>query len=125
MIKKYKNYNIINLIKNRLINYYDLKTWKHFIDNQELGDCQTICNDIIFLMKNEKINLKHHFGIIIIDNNFYDYKYNEYIKELTHHWISLNNEIYEFSKGTLKHYINYNDIYCVKIDDKWRYHQYY
>ena len=41
---------------------------------------------------------------------------------MTHHWIIINGRIYDFSKGTLRDYINWDDVYDVNVDgDEWRY----
>ena len=41
---------------------------------------------------------------------------------MTHHWITINGKIYDFSKGTLLNYINWDDVYDVNTDgDEWRY----
>jgi hypothetical protein len=41
---------------------------------------------------------------------------------MTHHWITINDKIYDFSKGTLRDYITWDDVYDVNVEgDKWRY----
>ena len=53
-IKRFNQLNenhsdIIEEIKNYLIseNGFDYDTWEDFVDNQEMGDCQSIVADII------------------------------------------------------------------------------
>jgi len=135
-LKSYENYkndnltisdngfSVIDIIKNKLIEYYDSGTWEHFIDNQEMGECQSICNTIINNVKIDNVNIEKHFGEIEIDDDVYFVDNDEYVDKLTHHWITIDNEIYEFSKGTLKDYIKYDDIYDVENVDDWRYESY-
>ena len=44
---------------------------------------------------------------------------------MTHHWVEIDGIPYDFSKGTLKDYIDFFDIYSVEIDDEWRYNSLY
>ncbi len=39
----------------------------------------------------------------------------------THHWVTIKNTIYEFSKGTLKDNIDWCDLYNVDPEDESRY----
>ncbi len=40
---------------------------------------------------------------------------------MTHHWITINGKIFDFSKGTLRDYIT-DDVYVVNVDgEEWRY----
>jgi len=111
------NLNIINLIKDELLKSYDYENWNDFIDEQEMGDCQMIVHTI----KNMNITgVKTHFGEIQIDEPTEE----EYFdKIMTHHWISYNNEILEFSKGTLKDYVHWNNIYNINNDGEIIYKQ--
>ena len=124
-LKLFENYNsddIANRIKQYLIddNYlpdeYDSfeDGWKKFIDNQEIGDCQGIVHSILFFAKQNNIpNIEKNFGDIENDEH----------KLMTHHWITINDEIYEFSKGTLKNYIDFYDLYSVEPEYIERYKQ--
>lgn len=95
----------------------DLDTaWQVFVDNQELGECQSIVADI---SRNFPM-CKKVFGEIEIDNPYYD-EYGEEQNFMTHHWITIDGKIYDFSKGTLKDYIDFDDLYDVSVDDEYRY----
>jgi len=91
--------------------------WKNFVDNQENGDCQGIVSGIIYNFK----NVKKVFGEIEVDEPYID-EYGDEQTLMTHHWITINGKIYDFSKGTLLDYINWDDVYDVNTDgDEWRY----
>lgn len=95
----------------------DLETvWVDYIDNQDIGDCQGIVSDIV---RNFPI-CKKVFGEIEIDEPYIDEDDEEQYK-MTHHWITINDTIYEFSKGTLQNYINFDDLYSVNCEDESRY----
>lgn len=110
---------IVEQIKSYLVSENGYKTWKQFVDNQEVGDCQSISIDVA-----RKFNVKHVFGEIDIDNEYIDNDGNEQIK-MTHHWNVIKNYIYDFSKGTLKDYINFykNEIYEPEVVDDNIYHR--
>ncbi len=59
-----------------------------------------------------------HFGEIEVleptDEEYYN-------KVMTHHWITIDDEVHEFSKGTLKDYVNFNDLYSVENDGEIEY----
>lgn len=125
-----QNDHILNQIKKSLIMenlvdedefnelYGDLNiAWKNFVDNQENGDCQSIVSNIIF----DYPNVTKVFGEIEIDEPYMD-EYDDEQTLMTHHWVMINNTIYDFSKGTLKNYINWDDVYDVTVEnDEWRY----
>jgi len=91
--------------------------WEKFVDNQENGDCQGIVSGIIYNFK----NVKKVFGEIEVDEPYVD-EYGDEQTLMTHHWITINGKIYDFSKGTLSDYINWDDMYDVNTDgDEWRY----
>jgi len=116
--------NLVSDIKTELVDYYDYDNWDDFVDDQEMGDCQSICYFIMKSTIDKSMDISHHFGEIEIDDNIYNIynvKYDEHINILTHHWISINGGICEFSKGTLKNHIDYDDVYCVTDVDDWRY----
>jgi hypothetical protein len=95
--------------------------WRTFVDNQENGDCQMIVSGIIHNFK----NVKKVFGEIEVDEPYID-EYGEEQTLMTHHWITINDKIYDFSKGTLSDYINWDDIYDVSVDgNEWRYNNIY
>ena len=91
--------------------------WENFVDNQENGDCQDIVSTIIYDFK----TVKKVFGEIEIDEPYIDEDGDEQTL-MTHHWITINDKIYDFSKGTLRDYINWDDQYEANVDgDEWRY----
>ena len=99
------------------------EAWVKYVDSQTMGDCQSICSIIKFL----KIpNVETHFGEIKVDYPSIQYK-EEYDEEeienyhFTHHWVTIKNTIYEFSKGTLKDNIDWWDLYNVDPEDESRY----
>ena len=105
-----KRDDVIKMIKEDLTDYDDV-TWEQFVDNQELGECQSIVSSI------ERMNItgvESHFGEIEIVNFPTDEDY--YGKIMTHHWITFLGEVFEFSKGTLSNYIDWNDLY--DVDDE-------
>jgi hypothetical protein len=123
---------LINDIKKSLTNHFDFDTWEDFVDSQNMGDCQLI----VSLISNEfgERGVNKVFGEITVDNPSYqwdeiwDNDLEEYREEsvenynFTHHWIEIDGIIYDFSKGTLKDYIDWDDIYDPYIEsEKWRY----
>lgn len=91
--------------------------WNTFVDNQENGDCQGIVSSIIMDFK----NVKKVFGEIEVDEPYID-EWGDEQTLMTHHWVTINDKIYDFSKGTLSNYIKWDNIYDVNIDgDEWRY----
>lgn len=91
--------------------------WKKFVDQQENGDCQGIVSNIIMDFK----NVNKVFGEIEVDEPYIDEYGDEQIL-ITHHWVTINGKIYDFSKGTLTDYINWDDVYDVNVEgDEWRY----
>ena len=95
------------------------EAWKDVVDNQENGECQSIVADIIRNFP----QVTKVFGEIEIDEPYYD-EYDEEQTLVTHHWIEIDGEKYDFSKGTLKDYIDWDDIYDVKPNnDEWRYQE--
>jgi hypothetical protein len=95
--------------------------WKKFVDNQENGDCQGIVSRIIYNFKTVIKTIKKVFAEIEVDEPYID-EYGDEQTLMTHHWITINGNIYDFSKGTLLDYINWDDVYDVNVDgDEWRY----
>lgn len=89
----------------------DIDTWEKFVDNQEIGDCQNIVSDIERIANKNNLPVEHQFGEIEIDEPYYNAMEDEEIDRFTHHWVTINGEIFEFSKGTLKNFIDWSDIY--------------
>lgn len=128
MKTKFKEFNMVEKIKSYLLDYFDYESWEKFIDNQNMGDCQLIVASICREFK----ETNKVFGEIEVDEPsiYYDEEYDEEVDDyievekanylFTHHWIELNGEILDFSKGTLKNNIDWIDIYDV-YTEKWRY----
>lgn len=115
MYKLFESSDIISQIKKHLTEYYD--GYEDFIDHQSMGDCQSIVADIIRNFP----EVRKVFGEIEIDDYYRD-EYGDEQNLMTHHWVEIDGEYYDFSKGTLKSYIQWCDEYdpCVGSDD-WRY----
>jgi hypothetical protein len=112
--------DIIENIKTYLINDNEYDTWEEFVDSQQMGDCQGIVASIIYeFPQAEKV-----FGGIELDEPMYDWD-NEGQEEynITHHWVIINGSIYDFSKGTLRGYVEMDDyeLYEPEVIDDWRY----
>lgn len=112
--------NIIDDIKNKLISddNFMMDNYEQFIDNQSIGECQTI----VSFIKHDFPQIKKVFGEIEVDEPYIDENGEEQIL-MTHHWIELNGKKYDFSKGTLTKYIDWIDKYNPSTEDEeWRYH---
>jgi hypothetical protein len=96
-----------------------LEGWIKFVDKQKNGDCQGIVSSIMHYARQQDLpSIKSHFGEIKVE-----IPSDENNKLFTHHWITIDDEIYEFSKGTLKDNIDFYDIYDVDPEDIERYHE--
>lgn len=117
-IKESSNTNdLIEKIKQYLIDDDEYDDWEDYIDHQKMGDCQMIVSSII----GEFPNVVKVFGEIEVDEPYLDEDDEEQVL-MTHHWCKINNEIYDFSKGTLKDAIEWKDLYSVDCsDEEWRY----
>jgi len=115
--------NIVDFLKSEIIRYEGYDTWEKFIDNQELAQCIPIAHYLEDIGKEYNLPIKCHFGEINIDEKFYNNNEDEYIDKLSHHWVTINNEIFEFSKGTLKDYIQFSNLYDVDPEYNNRYNQ--
>ena len=97
---------------------YD-KAWINFVDNQENGDCQSIVSNIV----DDFPRVKKCFGEIEVDECYID-EWGDEQNLVTHHWVEIDGNMYDFSKGTLRNYISWSDIYDIDIEeDKWRYNK--
>lgn len=122
MIKEFSSYikdNMIEEIKNFLVEDYGENSWKDFVDHQKMGDCQGIVASII----REFPQAKKVFGGIKLDEPCVDWDDGSANDEVTHHWVEIYGDIYDFSKGTLKGYIDgiEDDMYEPDVIDDWRY----
>lgn len=113
------NNNIIEDIKNSLVEYHGEDSWEDFVDNQEIGNCQFIVSYII----SEFPIAEKVFGEIEVDEPYIDEDGDEQ-NLMTHHWVIINGTSYDFSKGTLKDYINWDDVYEPSIDEPERYNNF-
>ncbi len=102
--------NDIEKIKHYLYTSEDFENYNQFVDGQSIGDCQTIVADI----KRNFPNITEVFGEIGIDDTYVD-EYGDEQNLITHHWIEINGTPYDFSKGTLKHYIVFDSMYDPEI----------
>ena len=128
MIKEIK----IELLKDASILYYENQlieeysddvelAWVDLVDSQELGQCQSVVSSIQLLAKERKwSNIKPRFGEIEIEYPYIDENGDEQ-NYMTHHWITIDGVIYEFSKGSLKNYIDWTDLYSIESEGAKKY----
>lgn len=114
--------NIIEFLKNEIINSEGYKNWEEFVENQKLGETESIVYKLEDISKLNKLSVNVHYGEIEIDKEYHNTNENENIKKLPHHWLTINNKIFEFSKGSLKEYIEYKELYDVEPENIHRYH---
>lgn len=109
----------VQLIQDFLIEDYVCDKWIEVLDNQELGDCQSIVHSI------SKLNIpgvEPYFGEIkIMDPLDEDWSKGKRGMIMTHHWVTIDGEIFEFSKGTLKNYVNWFSYEDPDEDDAIKY----
>ena len=108
--------NIVEDIKKSLFEYHGEDSWEDFVDNQEMGNCQFIVSYII----DEFPIAKKVFGEIEVDEPYYD-EYGDEQNLMTHHWVTINGFPYDFSKGSLRNYIIWDDVYNPMVDEPERY----
>ena len=102
---------IIEQIKDSLLKEYDYDSWQEFVDSQEMGNCQSIVAGIV----HDFAGVEKVFGEIEVDSPSYSEDGEEnYL--FTHHWVKINGKSFDFSKGTLRGYIDWVDIYDVSVD---------
>ncbi len=104
----------ILFIQQQILDYYGFERdeWEDFINNQEMGDCQFITKLVVDLAKENNISgVDKVFGHIELDEPYYNVEEDEETDVFTHHWNIIDGEIVEFSKGTLKQYIEWNNLY--------------
>lgn len=107
--------------------------WEDFIDEQKTGDSEEICN---FSLIGDLPGVEIVSGEIEVDypvyeeGNEYDEESDDFIEvekenyKVIHTWVKINNEIFEFSKGTLVDYIDWDDIYDINAEDISRYNEF-
>ena len=137
---------IVNEIKKRIVFEYfgedDVKesylnnvqnAWEDYIDEQNFGDSQEICN---FSLIGDIEGVEIVSGEIEVDYPTYEEK-TEYDEDsddfveieaenyfIEHTWIKINGEIFEFSKGTLVDYIDWDDMYDVNAEEINKYREF-
>jgi len=112
MIKE--NLSVVKDIIKNFEDYYE-HGWMDIIQQQKIGDCQSI---VSFIKDLNIQGMTAHFGEITIDYPT-EKKYNN--KTMTHHWVDYNGQILEFSKGTLKDYVDWNNMYNVYDEGELEY----
>jgi hypothetical protein len=105
---------VINKIKVEFMNDNDCG-WEHFVDNQKMGDCQSIVSSIMYY---NIPGIEKHFGEIEV-NFATEVEYEG--KIMTHHWVTYKGKVLEFSKGTLKEYVDWSDKYSIEDDGEVNY----
>jgi len=107
--------NIVEDIKNQLLDSEGIDNWEEFVNNQKMGDCQGIVSDI------KRMNIpevKCFFGELKIKDPKNE---NDFNRKMTHHWVEIEGEPFEFCKGTLKDYVEWIDIYGVEDEGEIEY----
>jgi hypothetical protein len=117
MLSEYVNEkDLVEQIKEYLYTDEGYDSWEEFVDNQEIGNCQYIVISIIHRFP----QVKKIFGEIEVDEPYID-EDGEEQNLMTHHWVQIGKNEYDFSKGTLKKYIDFIDIYDPEIEENSRY----
>lgn len=94
-------------ITTRLVEKNDHASWRSFADSQSLGDCQEIVSEI----RSFGIpGVEGVFGEIRTDDPYVD-EYGEEQEWMTHHWVTVDGRIAEFSKGSLRDHVAWDDPY--------------
>ena len=106
----------IEKIKQSLIKEYNSDSWEDFVDRQDIGNCREIIKFIIFKFKNEYSRMKRVFGEIKTSEPYYDDEGDKQ-KFMIHYWLEINNDIFDFSKGTLQNYIDEIDLNKYEPDE--------
>ena len=108
----------VSFIKRQLLKLYSAKSWEDFVDKQQLGDCQEIIASVLSLKISGVVKV---FGEIEVDEPYIDPDGNEQIY-MTHHWAEIDGVRHDFSKGTLRYYIDWSEeIYETDVSGESRY----
>ena len=109
---------VIEQIKSLLVELHGCESWQEFVDSQEIGNCQFIASAIA----DDFPQATRVFGEIEVDYPSTDEDGEENYR-FAHHWIEVEGQILDFSKGTLKDYIDWEDLYSVEPNEEiQRYH---
>lgn len=115
----------IDILVSRIIKYLTDEegndTWEETVEQQELGGCQPIANDLERKFKKEGV--KSVFGEIDTDEPYYSAEEDEERDTITHHWVTIKGKPYDFAKNTLKDYVEFDDVYDPEIEDYSIYHR--
>ncbi len=106
--------NVMMFLKSEISEDYN--NWEEFVDNQKLGDSYSIVYKLEEICKNNDLTVDICFGELEIENEYYNNNNNEYIDRFAHHWVEMNGRIIDFSKGTVKEYIQWNNLYSVESE---------
>lgn len=120
-ITRYSQLNnyIVNLIE-KIKTFLFTEEGEDFVDHQEMGGCQGIVSSITLSFP----EVKKVFGEIEVDEPYIDEEGEEQ-NLMTHHWVEINGIPFDFSKGTLKDYIQFEDIYTPGVENPERYKEIY
>lgn len=106
---------VIEQIKSLLVELHGCESWQEFVDSQEIGNCQFIASAIA----DDFPQATRVFGEIEVDYPSTDEDGEENYR-FAHHWIEVEGQILDFSKGTLKDYIDWEDLYAVEPNEELR-----
>ena len=95
--------------KKSLLQENEYASWEDFINDQKMGDCQPIVSAIIRMNIS---GVKKQFGEIRVEIPIHE---DDFDKIMTHHWVLIDDEIFDFSKGSLMLHADV-DLYSVDED---------
>jgi hypothetical protein len=116
--KRFLNENVsitkgrVENIKTYLVNYFNHNSWESFVDSQIEGDCQEITE----VIKTEFDFVKRMSGQMDVCGE--DSEYCMY-----HYWVEFDNKIFDFAKGTLYEYVDWDGDYFYNpyvLGDDWK-----
>ena len=102
----------VSNIKNYLTNYFNGSSWEEFVDSQIEGDCQEITK----VIENKFPFVKRMSGQMDVCGEYSDYC-------MYHYWVEFDNNIFDFAKGTLYDYVNWDNEYFYNpyvLGDDWK-----
>ena len=107
---------MIKMIKAFLVEEFGHESWEDFINSQEMGECQSI---VSFIAQEFK-QARQVFGEIRVDEPSIYEEGGELIENyyFTHHWVEIDGNIFDFSKGTLQDNIEWADVYDIEQNEE-------
>lgn len=105
------NEKVLN-IKNYLVQYFNANSWEEFVDSQIEGDCQEITK----VIEAEFPFVKRMSGQMDICGEESEYC-------MHHYWVEFDNNIFDFAKGTLYDYVDWDNEYFYNpyvLGDDWK-----